>query len=174
MQTKTLRCRGLCQDGTRCRRRSLHGSPLCCAHAPESIESLTLGTCSICMESFNQHLTLKLRCGHEFHRTCVGHWCANSFTCPLCRTQLRRKKVHRRKASNPAYHTNIAKEPAEIRILPKRSAKRRAQARINSVLDLENLSTTALQNSTTIWNAKHAPRSCLRQSSRSVIATKRF
>ena len=41
--------------------------------------------CSICMESKSEKENMKLKCGHEFHRECIGNWFKVNKTCPNCR-----------------------------------------------------------------------------------------
>lgn len=43
-------------------------------------------SCSICLESKSQN-SIKLVCGHTFHKICFSHWVKHSlnYSCPLCR-----------------------------------------------------------------------------------------
>ena len=43
--------------------------------------------CSICYNSLKED-SIKLRCSHTFHRTCISQWIKTSPTCPMCRTNV--------------------------------------------------------------------------------------
>ena len=43
--------------------------------------------CSICYNSLNQD-SIKLRCSHIFHKSCISEWIKQSVTCPICRTNI--------------------------------------------------------------------------------------
>lgn len=43
-------------------------------------------TCSICLEDiFTENFTTK--CGHSFHKECIGVWISQQISCPLCRNK---------------------------------------------------------------------------------------
>lgn len=42
--------------------------------------------CSICIDEFKDNELLKqLKCGHIFHRECLGQWLLNMNNCPICK-----------------------------------------------------------------------------------------
>ena len=40
--------------------------------------------CSICLDSLEDDISV-LKCGHQFHTTCIEQWKKKSETCPICR-----------------------------------------------------------------------------------------
>ena len=47
--------------------------------------------CSICLGQFDtgNRVHVAPKCGHQFHPNCMRKWIQRSFTCPLCRRDLR-------------------------------------------------------------------------------------
>jgi len=46
--------------------------------------------CSICMSDFEMGERLrKIKCGHEFHVSCIDTWLKENITCPVCKKELR-------------------------------------------------------------------------------------
>ena len=43
--------------------------------------------CSICYSSLEEE-SVKLRCTHMFHKTCITEWIKTSATCPICRSSV--------------------------------------------------------------------------------------
>jgi hypothetical protein len=43
--------------------------------------------CSICYSSLEEE-SVKLRCSHMFHKTCITEWIKSSATCPICRSSV--------------------------------------------------------------------------------------
>ena len=43
--------------------------------------------CCICYGSLN-HDSIKLRCSHIFHKSCISEWIKQSVTCPICRANI--------------------------------------------------------------------------------------
>jgi len=52
--------------------------------------------CSICRESIERRLGVKLECDHIFHEACITTWINSprsaAFTCPNCRAPIRRRR----------------------------------------------------------------------------------
>jgi hypothetical protein len=44
-------------------------------------------SCSICIAPHARRGSVKLRCGHCFHRTCISQWLRRADTCPMCRAR---------------------------------------------------------------------------------------
>ena len=46
--------------------------------------------CSICVESLNDNIAIKLKCNHIFHKKCLEEWLKKSKNkdCPLCRMKV--------------------------------------------------------------------------------------
>lgn len=44
--------------------------------------------CSICLNDIEIPHLIQLKCGHEFHASCIDEWKTVSNTCPLCRAHL--------------------------------------------------------------------------------------
>jgi hypothetical protein len=44
--------------------------------------------CSICIASHARRGSVRLRCGHCYHRTCISQWLQRADTCPMCRTRV--------------------------------------------------------------------------------------
>ena len=44
-------------------------------------------TCVVCMCSLEGTPSVRLPCGHCFHRDCIGHWFRRRSTCPVCRVE---------------------------------------------------------------------------------------
>ena len=70
------RCSGITKKDKRCQRNSSSGSDYCRVHQQP---------CSICLNSLLNNI-VKLKCGHEFHETCLDGWeTQGNITCPMCR-----------------------------------------------------------------------------------------
>jgi len=46
------------------------------------------GQCPVCLEDSNEPDTMLLPCAHAFHGDCILPWVENSFSCPMCRTEI--------------------------------------------------------------------------------------
>jgi hypothetical protein len=46
-----------------------------------------INTCSICLEDINNS-NYKLKCNHEFHKSCIDGWLKKNTTCPICRSHI--------------------------------------------------------------------------------------
>ena len=78
-------CEGTTKKGKRCRKKVAKGCKRCHLHH-EVFES---PTCAICLCEFeNEKKTL--RCGHQFHESCILEWLSRSSTCPHCRKNVGR------------------------------------------------------------------------------------
>lgn len=52
--------------------------------------------CSICKDIFIHHSEVVVtECGHLYHNLCVSEWFKNHSTCPQCRANVKKNKVHR-------------------------------------------------------------------------------
>jgi hypothetical protein len=47
--------------------------------------------CSVCLNKTNDLNSVKLNCGHIFHKSCISKWIKTKNTCPLCRTVITTK-----------------------------------------------------------------------------------
>lgn len=46
--------------------------------------------CSVCLEDFELGETLKkIKCKHEFHKSCIETWLKSNITCPVCKMEMR-------------------------------------------------------------------------------------
>jgi len=45
--------------------------------------------CTVCQEDFDEsEMINKLRCGHEFHKSCVKEWLSGNNVCPNCKLEV--------------------------------------------------------------------------------------
>jgi len=44
--------------------------------------------CAICMEQMTPNSSMKLACGHFFHKHCLERWADINESCPMCRTPI--------------------------------------------------------------------------------------
>lgn len=52
----------------------------------ESVEADCIGHCSICLEDTDTSVeSCKLKCSHQFHKSCIADWILRARTCPCCR-----------------------------------------------------------------------------------------
>lgn len=52
------------------------------------------GQCSICLSRLGQNdETSVLKCGHQYHATCIYRWLDRANTCPMCRTSVRERTI---------------------------------------------------------------------------------
>ena len=58
------------------------------SRATESVLFTDSATCSICIASHARKGSVKLRCGHCYHRQCISTWLERAQTCPLCRERV--------------------------------------------------------------------------------------
>lgn len=50
--------------------------------------------CPICFGKLGQDdETSKLKCGHQYHATCIYKWLDRAVTCPVCRTPVRDRTI---------------------------------------------------------------------------------
>jgi len=51
--------------------------------------------CTICLNAMHpkKERVVGLRCGHQYHKTCVKEWLLQKNTCPLCRTVIELSSV---------------------------------------------------------------------------------
>ncbi len=54
--------------------------------------------CSICLSSLQENennieKVVKLDCSHSYHNYCITKWCYQHNTCPLCRTNIKKKDM---------------------------------------------------------------------------------
>ena len=54
-------------------------------------------TCTVCLAVLEDgQQEARLRCGHSFHRECVGHWILEgNRSCPVCRAEVKHKLEHK-------------------------------------------------------------------------------
>jgi hypothetical protein len=57
-----------------------------------NLDSLVINNqeCSICVETLNDNIAIKLKCNHIFHHKCLKEWLDKSKNkdCPLCRMKI--------------------------------------------------------------------------------------
>ena len=51
----------------------------------------TVDSCSICLDKIVTSTTIKLKCRHFFHTTCIKTWLQHNSTCPNCRTLVQKE-----------------------------------------------------------------------------------
>lgn len=68
------------------RSRGLTSAEIC--RATESVLFTDSAVCSICIASHARSGSVKLRCGHCYHRHCISTWLERAETCPLCRERV--------------------------------------------------------------------------------------
>ncbi len=44
--------------------------------------------CSICLEPMHHNNSIKLKCGHRFHKDCIATYMTERSRCPLCRAEI--------------------------------------------------------------------------------------
>lgn len=58
--------------------------------------------CSICLETINSKHNKVTKCGHTFHKKCIGKWLKTKSSCPMCRKTI---KKHTKKPFDIEYAT---------------------------------------------------------------------
>ena len=51
--------------------------------------------CTICLLDYNEETKTKTECNHIFHQECLDKWLQTNYTCPLCRTELKKDTLCR-------------------------------------------------------------------------------
>ena len=67
-----------------CSKKSIENEMLCLEHKCKKIMT---DTCSICLEEMKEYVFVK--CGHSFHKECIGNWLIKKNNCPCCREILK-------------------------------------------------------------------------------------
>ncbi|GBN65910.1 hypothetical protein AVEN_44373-1 [Araneus ventricosus] len=62
---------------------------------PPAVNAPTEFECPICLNTDDQGETKRLPCSHEYHKTCINKWLAESRRCPLCRKSTVRASVQK-------------------------------------------------------------------------------
>jgi hypothetical protein len=73
----------------------INGSHICSKLARENemlcleheCKKIITDTCNICLEEMKEFVFVK--CGHSFHKECIGSWIINKINCPCCRQILK-------------------------------------------------------------------------------------
>ncbi|KDO30502.1 hypothetical protein SPRG_04404 [Saprolegnia parasitica CBS 223.65] len=66
-----------------------HSTPAKKAMRLEQIAPLaTDGDCTVCMQSLEDGVAVRVACGHIFHEACLAPWLELRSTCPTCRHQF--------------------------------------------------------------------------------------
>lgn len=83
-------CEVVCKNGKVCSNacKIVHDDRrMCMFHY--NIERMSGECCSICMDDMKRHNTMKLHCGHHFHKSCLSKWVEqDKDTCPMCRAPM--------------------------------------------------------------------------------------
>lgn len=79
------RCRSKTKSGKICKLACMGDQDVCFMHAQD---------CPICLAKLG-HMdeTSKLKCGHQFHASCIYRWLDQKNTCPCCRKPVRDQVV---------------------------------------------------------------------------------
>lgn len=51
--------------------------------------------CTICLLDYNDETKTETECNHFFHQECLDKWLQTNYTCPLCRTELKKNTLCR-------------------------------------------------------------------------------
>ena len=51
--------------------------------------------CTICLLDYNEETKTETKCNHIFHQECLDKWLQTNYTCPLCRTELKKDTLCR-------------------------------------------------------------------------------
>ena len=51
--------------------------------------------CTICLLDYNEETKTETECNHIFHQECLDKWLQTNYTCPLCRTELKKDTLCR-------------------------------------------------------------------------------
>ena len=51
--------------------------------------------CTICLLDYNEETKTETECNHFFHQECLDKWLQTNYTCPLCRTELKKDTLCR-------------------------------------------------------------------------------
>ena len=51
--------------------------------------------CTICLLDYNEETKTETKCNHTFHTECLDKWLQTNYTCPLCRTELKKDTLCR-------------------------------------------------------------------------------
>ena len=102
--------------------------------------------CPICMREQKEN-TIRLRCGHVFHRECAYKWIRRSPTCPLCRKEVCQTTVENAKDDDEEWLPeeddvdDVLGQPARQRwrTIARRAAADRAAERWAFIRTIHNL-----------------------------------
>lgn len=87
---QSCQCEAVCKSGNQCTRAAkvIHqDKKVCLFHY--NILTLKDEECCICMEYMKRSSSMKLSCGHYFHKKCLIKWGEqDKDTCPLCRQPM--------------------------------------------------------------------------------------
>ena len=78
-------CEGVTKKGNPCRNHVAKGFKRCHHH----VETFECSSCAICLSDMDSEKKT-LRCGHQFHESCILEWLSRSSTCPHCRRNVGR------------------------------------------------------------------------------------
>jgi hypothetical protein len=67
-----------------CSKLAVENEMLCLEH---ECKKIITDTCNICLEEMKEFVFVK--CGHSFHKECIGKWLIEKTTCPCCRETLK-------------------------------------------------------------------------------------
>ena len=67
-----------------CSKLAVENEMLCLEH---ECKKIITDTCNICLEEMKEFVFVK--CGHSFHKECIGKWLIEKPTCPCCRETLK-------------------------------------------------------------------------------------
>ena len=82
----TQRCSQITAKGTLCKNRVHSEGEYCKMHG-----RFEETTCAICHDRILP-TDRPTKCGHMLHTTCLQRWLSEQFTCPVCRTILKKSK----------------------------------------------------------------------------------
>ena len=80
-------CKGTCKNGSACSYKAKEDG-YCLIHKnikkPEE--------CIVCYSNLDKN-SVKLECGHSFHKNCITKWLYKSMTCPMCRAEIKQQTL---------------------------------------------------------------------------------
>ncbi len=91
-----------------------NGAP-CTFRAKENglcgVHSNSEGDCPVCYDSMRKNNSIKLECGHVFHKKCMRKWLSSSKrTCPLCRDNITSDVFEKLELSSPPLRNTSSTE----------------------------------------------------------------